>query len=130
MTAQEIRPRETVLLAEDYDAMVDWYRNTLGFRVTDRHTGDYRYTQLVNRAGIRVGIAVAKEMGTEVRDRKHNTVLMQFEVDDVRKFLEHVTANGGSVPFGPSFSEVDGFWYGGFADPEGNPYWVVDANCP
>ena len=56
--------------------------------------------------------------------------MLQFEVEDVKAFFEHLTANGGVAVFGPSLDKEYNFWYGGFADPEGNPYWVVDVNCP
>ena len=44
----------------------------------------------------------------------------------VRGFLERVKDKGGDVPFGPSFEEDEKFWFGGFADPEGNICWVVE----
>jgi predicted enzyme related to lactoylglutathione lyase len=69
-------------------------------------------------------------MGVQPGDRAQSCVLMQIEVDDVRAFFAHVEAKGGSVRFGPSLDEKDGFWYGGIADPEGNPIWVVDSLCP
>lgn len=30
----------------------------------------------------------------------------------------------------PDFDKGGGFWFGSFSDPEGNPSWVVDKNCP
>jgi hypothetical protein len=51
-------------------------------------------------------------------------------VEDVKAFFEHVKAKNGTVTFGPSYEEKNGFWFGGVADPEGNPIWVVDVNCP
>ncbi len=126
----EIRPRETVILAEDFDAMVAWYRDTLGFKVTDRFEDEFHYANLVTPSGIAIGIASAKEMGVEPADRTKNTVLLQFEVEDVKAFFEQIGKSGATVTFGPSHSEKDDFWYGGFSDPEGNPVWVVDGNCP
>ena len=48
---------------------------------------------------------------------------------DVTAFFAHLQASGGVVTFGPSFDKA-GFPFGGFTDPEGNPIWVVDKNCP
>lgn len=125
-----LEPRETVILAERFDALVDWYAEALGFRVTARHTEDYHYCNLETDSGIRIGIADAKEMGVEPQDRSKNTVVLQFGVEDVKAFFEHLRKTGGAVTFGPSFSEKGEFWFGGFNDPEGNPCWVVDLKCP
>ena len=126
----EIRPRETVVMAVDSKALVAWYIDVLGFVLVDDHEGEYHYYNLETSTGIKVGIANAEEMGVKPVDRTTNTVLMQVEVDDVKAFFTLLEASGGSVMFGPSQSGPDGFWYGGFADPEGNPLWVVDKDCP
>lgn len=125
-----IGPRESVILAEEYDSLVAWYRDRLGFQPVSSHSEGYHYTMLESRGGVRVGIGVAKEMGVTPRDRKGATVLLQFEVEDVKAFLAHVEAAGGRVDFGPAFNEKDRFGYGAFSDPEGNGFWVVDSNCP
>lgn len=125
-----LHPRETVILADDLEALVDWYQSVLGFRVTKRFEGEYHYCNLENESGIRLGIAAAQEMGVSPGDRQKNTVILQFQVPDVRGFLEHVAAKGGAVTFGPSLDKKDDFWYGGFSDLEGNPCWVVDEKCP
>lgn len=126
----QLRPRETVLMAEDSQALVTWYRDVLGFEVVADHEDEYHYFNLETPSGIKIGIANAEEMGVKLSDRTSNTVLLQFEVDDVKALFEVVEAKGGRAMFGPSFDEKGGFWYGGFTDLEGNPCWVVDANCP
>ncbi|MBC8366463.1 VOC family protein [bacterium] len=126
----DLRPRETVILAEDFTALVSWYRDALGFKVTRLFEDEYHYVNLESESGIQIGIASASEMGVEANDRSKNTVLMQYEVDDVKEFFEHLKSKGGKLTFGPSFDEKGGFWFGGVADPEGNPIWVVDKNCP
>ena len=125
-----VSPRESVILAENYESLVAWYRDTLDLKVVSRHDEGFHYTHLENPAGVRLGIAVAEEMNVEPRERSRNTVLMQFEVNDVRAFLAHIEVSGGSASFGPSFNREEGFWFGAFADPEGNPFWIVDRNCP
>lgn len=126
----QIRPRESVIHAVDFSALVAWYRDVLGFTVVKLFDDDFHFCNLETLSGIRIGIASAKEMGLEPADRSKNTVILQFEVDDVKQFLEHVEQGGGSVPYAPMFNKKDNFWFGGFADPEGNPFWVVDKNCP
>ena len=126
----QLRPRESVILVEDFDAMVLWYQNTLGFKVKKRFDEGFHYCNLENDAGIKFGIALASEMQVSPKDRSQNSVVLQFEVDDVQAFFEHITKHGGSVTGKASCSEEDEFWFGSFADPEGNPFWVVDGNCP
>jgi predicted enzyme related to lactoylglutathione lyase len=126
----KLDPRESVILAEDFQALVDWYQRVLGFEVTRLALEDYHYCNLENESGIRLGIAPAKEMGVISIDRKSNTVILQFQVADVKGFLENVREKGGDITFGPSLDKKEGFWYGGFSDLEGNPFWVVDEDCP
>ncbi len=126
----ELRPRESVILAVDFPALYVWYRDVLGFRVTRLFEGEYHYANLETSTGIQVGIGDAKEMGVEPGDRKAAAVILQLEVDDVAALFEWVKTHGGSVSFGPSFDAAGKFWFGAFLDPEGNAWWVVDANCP
>lgn len=125
-----IRPRESVILAKDFSALVAWYKDVLGFSITKLFEEDFHYCNLETQSGIKIGIADAMEMGVEPDDRSKNTVILQFEVEDVKEFFAHLDQKGCSTAFGPSFSEKDNFWFGGFKDLEGNPCWVVDKNCP
>jgi hypothetical protein len=59
----KIYPRESVVLAEDFQALVDWYKNVLSFKVTYIVDEDYHYCNLENENGIRLGIADVREMG-------------------------------------------------------------------
>ena len=126
----KISPREPVIFAEEFQAMKAWYQDVLGFKVTRLAEEDYHYVNLENEQGILLGIADAKEMGVTPTDRSNNTVVLQFEVVDVKAFFAYLQEKGSSITFGPSFDEKGGFWFGGFHDLEGNPFWVVDENCP
>ena len=126
----EIRPRESVIFAESFQLLVEWYQKVLQFRIVQQFEDQYHYCNLENETGIRIGIGTAKEMRIIPGDRANNTVLLQFQTDDVKSFLDHVKEHGGNVTFGPSFDQKDEFWFGGFQDLEGNPIWVVDGNCP
>ena len=126
----EIRPRETVILAEDFSDLVAWYRDALGFTVIDLFEESFHYCNLETPTGIRLGIADAAEMDVVPKDRPSNTVVLQFEVDDVQAFFGHLKQSGASITSGPLFNKEKEFWFGSFADPEGNPCWVVDKNCP
>jgi len=130
MSQPTLRPRETVILADDFDRLVDWYRDVLGFRVRRRFEDGMHYANLETDSGIEVGIGLASEMQVTPVDRSSNTVLLQFEAEDVQGLLDRIAEGGGTVQFGPSFNAEDEFWFGAFADPEGNPCWVVGPTCP
>lgn len=126
----KLYPCEAVILAEDFDALVAWYRDVLGFELIKRFEGEYHYANLETATGIKLGIAKASEMKVTPADRSQNTVILQYRAEDVSALLERVSQRGGAVQFGPSFNEKDQFWYGAFSDLEGNRSWVVDMNCP
>lgn len=126
----KLHPRESVIFAEDFQALVEWYQQVLHFKVRRLVEEDYHYCNLENEAGIQLGIADAEEMGVSPLDRKHNSVVLQFQVADVKAFFAYLTEKSGAITFGPSYDAKDGFWFGGFQDLEGNPFWVVDENCP
>ncbi|MHC5211149.1 MAG: VOC family protein [Planctomycetota bacterium] len=126
----DIRSREPVILATDFSSLVAWYCDALGFSVVKRFEEHFHYCNLESASGVKLGIALAGEMGVEPADRSRNSVVLQFEVDDLKAFFAHVESAGGTITSGPSFDADAGFWFGGFADPEGNPFWVVDAKCP
>jgi len=125
-----IKPREIVILAENFDKLVNWYINILGFKELNRYKEDYFYSYLATKTGIKIGIAELKQMGVDNPNRRKNTLILQIEVDDVNELFEYLKDKGGSVLFGPSFDEKDKYWYGSFTDLEGNEIWVVDTNCP
>jgi uncharacterized glyoxalase superfamily protein PhnB len=125
-----IKPRESIVLVEDFDALVAWYCDALGFAVTSIFEDGFHFANLTTETGIRLGIGSTKEMGVVPRDRASATVLLQIETEDVRVFLDHVAATGGTVSMPAMHNPKDDFWFGGFTDPEGNPWWVVDKNCP
>lgn len=126
----QLEKRESVIFAEDFDALVNWYKTVLGFAIKRLTKEDYHYCLLENDAGIRLGIAHAQEMGITPSERHNNSIVLQFQVSDVPEFFTYLSEKAGGVTFGPNFDKKDGFWFGGFHDLEGNPFWVVDENCP
>jgi predicted enzyme related to lactoylglutathione lyase len=125
----EVRPRESIILVEDFDALVKWYCDVLDFVVKKRFD-EFHYCNIENASGIKIAIGLASEMDVELHDRKHNSIVLQFEVDDVVTFLTFVEEQGGLITGPAIYNEKDGFWFGSFADPEGNAHWVVDSQCP
>ena len=115
-----------VVMARDYEGLRDWYADVLGLERVLEHSEHYHYAELAREGRLVVGIASADEMKTGPGAGARATLVGQLNVDDVRGFLARVDERGGTVPFGPSHDAQDDFWYGGFADPEGNVWWVVE----
>jgi uncharacterized glyoxalase superfamily protein PhnB len=126
----QIRPREPVILANEFSELLAWYRDALGFTVVNLIEEGFHYCNLETPSGIKLGIADAAEMGVVPNSPRNNAVVLQFEVDDVQELFSRLEQSGASITNGPLFNAKDEFWFGAFADPEGNPCWVVDKNCP
>jgi catechol 2,3-dioxygenase-like lactoylglutathione lyase family enzyme len=69
----EIRPRETVILADDVETLVAWYRDVLGFKDVQLFEDGYHYAYMETASGIKIGIGSAEEMGVVPVDRSKNT---------------------------------------------------------
>ncbi len=115
----------TVVLAQDYGALVSWYRRTLQMRVRRVVTEGYDWTEL-ERPGLRIGIAPAKQMGVRLPKQRRNAVVLHLVSKDVKGLLKRAKQQGGAVAFGPSRDAKGTFTYGAFLDPEGNQVWVID----
>ncbi|QDU35780.1 Glyoxalase-like domain protein [Maioricimonas rarisocia] len=122
------RLREPVLLANDYERLIGWYQQVLGFEVADRFEDENHYCVLKTPTGEKLGIALASEVGVEPQDRSRNTLVLQIQVDDVKSALEEVEAGGGKVTTPPMQEEKTGYWFGAVTDPEGNPCWIVSGD--
>ncbi len=116
----------TVLLAEDYARMRDWYVATLDLELKAEWTESYHYAELTREGRLVIGIADAKEMRVEPHAPRRNTTLMQLRVDDIDALFASVKEHGGETQ-GPSFEEKEKFRYGSFTDPEGNSVWVIET---
>lgn len=119
-----IRPRETVLLARNFAALLVWYEKALGFKIKAR-IDELPYANLESAGGVRIGIGSAPPEAAAI----DGTVILQIETDDVSRLLREVHIHGGSVD-GPHREPDQGFDFGSFRDPEGNTWWVVDPNGP
>lgn len=126
----KINPRETVILAENFNKLVNWYIDVLEFKEINRYEDDYFYSYLETDSGIKIGIADMKQMGVKNPNRRKNTTILQIEVEDVNSLFDYLKNKDCLFLFGPSFDKKDNYWYGSFTDLEGNEIWVVDKNCP
>ena len=116
----------TVLMAEDYAKMRDWYIAALDLELKQEWTDDYHYAELVRNGRHVIGIADTAEMKVEPCTPRRNSTVMQLQVDDIDALFARVREHGGDVK-GPQTEEKENFRYGGFADPEGNSVWVVEV---
>ncbi|MDP7028618.1 MAG: hypothetical protein QF733_00165 [Phycisphaerales bacterium] len=72
-----LRPREPVILAEDFKRLVDWYRDVLGFRVRRIFDDGFHYANLETDSGIELGIGLASEMKVLPGDHAAASVVLQ-----------------------------------------------------
>lgn len=119
-----VRPRELVLLARDFNRLVDWYVQTLGFKVLNR-IDELPYANLETEGGVHLGIGSAPP---DVAP-SDSTIVPQLETTNVNDLLARIRMSGGLVD-GPHRDAALGFDFGSFKDPEGNIWWVVDEKAP
>jgi predicted enzyme related to lactoylglutathione lyase len=115
-----------VILADDYEGLVNWYKEAMPLEVGDVVSEGYHYTTFRNSGKEIVGIADAREMGVEPPEKKANTVICQIAVSNIRELFARVQEQGGRILFGPKLDEAGGDWYGGFLDIEDNQIWVTE----
>ena len=120
----QVRPRELVLLARDFNRLVDWYVQTLGFKVVNR-IDELPYANLETEGGVRLGIGSAPP---DIPPAE-STIVPQLETTDVTALLKIIQAAGGRID-GPMQDPQHGFLFGSFQDLERNTWWVVDNRCP
>lgn len=121
-----VRLLNTVLLASDFEKLVNWYKKTLGLEIGHSVSDDYHYAELTRESEFVIAVADAKEMGVNPDTTRNNTAIPQLAVSDVNAVLNNVAVNGGKILFGPSYDEKGKFHYGGFKDTEGNQIWVAE----
>jgi predicted enzyme related to lactoylglutathione lyase len=126
--AADARHLCTVVLARNYPKLVAWYRKALAMKVKRVVTEGFDWTELA-REGLRIGITPAKQMGVKLPAKRSNAVVLHLVSRDVRGLMKQVKRAGARILFGPSHDEKDGYWYGAFADLEGNPIWVIDLEA-
>ncbi|MGB3340311.1 MAG: VOC family protein [bacterium] len=114
-----------VILAENYDKLVDWYIQTFTLDVEHKVEKDYHYTELAQNGHSVVGIAKTEEMGVTPTKPRNNSVIVQIMVSNIYELCDRIKAHG-KVLFGPTRDKDEGFTYGGIADPEGNQIWLVE----
>lgn len=119
-----LEPLNTVILAEDYAKLRDWYLAALDLELKQEWTQGYHYAELVRGGKHVVGIAVAKEMGCEPYAPRRNTAILQLQTDDIETLFARIREHGGKA-WGPKHDEKENFKYGGFRDPEDNEVWAV-----
>ena len=121
------QPITTILLAENYEKLVDWYQKALDLEIKLQVSKDYHYTDLAQGGKLIVGICPAKEMGVTLQSPRNNSMILHVSVsDNIEALFKKVEELGGTVTSGPSVDRNEGFRFGSFEDPEGNPVWVIE----
>lgn len=118
----------TVVQANDYNATIDWYQKVFGLDILSKEEEDYHYVDLGIGDHVIVGIAMATEMDHTPSSPRNNSTLMQLKVEGIEEIFEAVKAHGGTILFGPSYSEKYEMHYGAVADLEGNQIWMIQGD--
>lgn len=114
-----------VILAEDYDKLVDWYIRIFTLDVKHKVDKNYHYTELAQDEQVILGIANTKEMGVIPTKPRNNSVIVQIKVSNIHELFDRIKGTG-KVLFGPTEDKDEDIVYGGIADPEGNQVWLVE----
>ena len=124
----KMRLINSIILAEDYLKLVNWYKETFKLKDKTYEEENYHYTEFFCGKNFLFGIGKASENDVSPHSPRHNTVIPQIGVEDIRFLFEQVKLNGGKILFGPTKDEVNHFYYGGIVDIEGNEIWIIEEN--
>jgi len=116
-----------VVFANDYEELVNWYKDAFGLEVITKEEGTYTYTELGSDSQVIVGITPASEVEHTASSPRNNSVVMQVAVSDITTLFKSMKKMNGKILFGPSSDEKYTFKYGVIADIEGNQIWVIES---
>lgn len=122
----EVKLLNVVVLCDDYESQVNWYKNTFELKELLKESDTYNYVELGQDEHVIVGLTPANEMEHIPAQPRNNSTLLQITVKDMEALYENVKAQGGKIIFGPSFQKKYNFKYGAIADLEGNQIWVIE----
>jgi len=122
----EVRLLNVVILCDNFEAQVEWYKNTFDLKILLKESGAYNYVELGHNEHVIVGLTPAKEMKHQPSKPRNNSTLLQITVKDMETLFKKVVDNKGTVKFGPSVEEKYNFKYGAITDLEGNEIWVIE----
>ena len=123
----KLRLLNVVIMAENYQKLVDWYINALGLELQQEWTEDYHYAELAYDKHLVVGITPASELKHQPTMPRNNATIIQLVVSDIKAFYERIKKYEGKVLFEINFDEKEQFYFGAVADIEGNEIWVIQA---
>lgn len=117
-----------VVFAENFNELVQWYKEALNLEVIYEEQGEYRYTELGYDKEVVVGITPAEEMEHFPTKPRNNTTIMQLSVSNIKAIFKQIEEQGGRILFGPLYEEQHKFYYGGVSDIEGNQIWFIEED--
>ena len=89
----KILPRETVLIAKNYQLLMDWYIDNLNFKIIYNNL-DIKYCSLATDSGIKIGIADMESLGNENYSKRiQNTVILQIATNDLDILFKKIKNN-------------------------------------
>lgn len=124
--SMEVRLLNVVVLCDDFEAQIAWYKSTFNLKELLKESGAYNYVELGHNKHVIVGLTPAKEMKHQPAKARNNSTLLQITVKDMETLFKKVKTNNGKVLFGPSIEEKHNFKYGAITDLEGNEIWVIE----
>jgi predicted enzyme related to lactoylglutathione lyase len=114
----------TVVLAEDYELIRDWYCRIFDLEILLELDKDYHYSDLGQGEHIILGIARADEMDKVVGKKHSSYVLPQLMVAELDSVISKVQETGCKIIVGPLKDEL--YYYATIRDPEGNEIWLIE----
>jgi len=123
----EVAFLNVVVLAENYEATVNFYKNAFGFnKVWLEEKTSYNYIELGTEKQLIVAITPAKEMKFKPTAIRNNATQLQLKVKDIHSVFENVKNAGGTIKHGPFMDEGYQILCGAVADNEGNDIWIIE----
>ena len=84
----KILPRETVVVAKNYQSLIDWYVDNLNFKIVYNNLA-IKYCSIETDSGIKIGIADMEELGNKNYSKRiMNTVILQICTNDLKNYLK------------------------------------------
>ncbi len=117
-----IKPINTVVCAEDFKKMLDWYINTFDMEPIYFKGMENSYVDLKSGDKILIGMSAYNSEDEPLYNPRRNATYMQISCSHIFTMFDRVKNTGGEVMFGPA--KDTGYWYGGIKDPEGNTIWI------
>ena len=117
----KLKPWSVAIVVSDRRKAVRWYREKLGVEVSDQ--SDHWVTVGSKRRGVRLHLSQVTEFDPKGKLEPGNSGIMFLVDTDIPKAYRQLKRRGVKFPFPPKKEEWG--WFCGFADPDGNIFWLT-----